>query len=55
MQPRKGQKKHYINRDNNIKQESQSNVWISKLRPRTKPTIPGKISAILLLYDYYFY
>jgi hypothetical protein len=37
VQPRKGQKKHYINRDDNVRQESQSNVWMSRLRPRTIP------------------
>jgi hypothetical protein len=41
VQPRKGQKEYYINRDDNVRQESQSNVWMSRLRPRTKPTIPG--------------
>jgi hypothetical protein len=41
VQPRKEQKEHYINRDDNMRQESQSNVWMSRLRPRTRPTIPG--------------
>jgi hypothetical protein len=41
VQPRKGQKKHYINRDDNVRQKNQSNVWMSRLRPRTRPTIPG--------------
>jgi hypothetical protein len=41
VQPRKGQKEHYNNRDDNVRQESQSNVWMSRLRPRTRPTIPG--------------
>jgi hypothetical protein len=41
VQPRKGQKKHYNNRDDNVRQESQSSVWMSKLRLRTRPTIPG--------------
>jgi hypothetical protein len=27
--------------NNNIKQENQSNIWILRLRPRTKLTIPG--------------
>jgi hypothetical protein len=40
VQPRKEQKKYY-NGDNNVKQKSQSNIWILRLRPRTKPTIPG--------------
>jgi hypothetical protein len=40
MQPRKGQKKHHNNGDDNVRQESQSNVWMSRLRPRTRPTIP---------------
>jgi hypothetical protein len=40
VQPRKGQKKYYINRDDNVRQESQSNVWMSRLRPRTRPIIP---------------
>jgi hypothetical protein len=40
MQPRKKQKEYYINRDDNVRQESQSNVWMSRLRPKTKPTIP---------------
>jgi hypothetical protein len=41
VQPRKGQKKHDNNRDNNVRQKSQSNVWMSRLRPRTKSIIPG--------------
>jgi hypothetical protein len=41
VQPRKGQKKYYNNGDDNVRQESQSNVWMSRLRPRTRPTIPG--------------
>jgi hypothetical protein len=41
VQPRKGQKEHYINGDENVRQESQSDVWMSRLRPRTKPIIPG--------------
>jgi hypothetical protein len=41
VQPRKGQKKHYNNRNDNVRKESQSDVWMSRLRPRTKPTIPG--------------
>jgi hypothetical protein len=41
MQPRKGQKKYYNNRNDNMRQESQSNVWMSRLRPRTKSTILG--------------
>jgi hypothetical protein len=45
VQPRKGQKEHYINRNDNVRQESQSNVWISRLRPRTKPTIPGNLTG----------
>jgi hypothetical protein len=39
VQPRKGQKEHYNNGDENVRQESQSNVWMSRLRPRTKSTI----------------
>jgi hypothetical protein len=41
VQPKKGQKEYYNNRNDNIRQESQSNVWMSKLRPRARPTIPG--------------
>jgi hypothetical protein len=41
VQPRKGQKKYYNNRDDNVRQESQSDVWMSRFRPRTRPTIPG--------------
>jgi hypothetical protein len=41
LQPRKGQKEYYNNGDDNVRQESQSNVWMSRLRPRTRPTIPG--------------
>jgi hypothetical protein len=40
MQPRKGQKEYYNNRNDNVRQKSQSNVWMSKLRPRTKSIIP---------------
>jgi hypothetical protein len=40
IQPKKGQKEHYINRDDNVRQGSQSNVWMLRLRPRTRPTIP---------------
>jgi hypothetical protein len=36
----KGQKKYYNNRNNNIRQENQSNIWMLRLRPRTKPIIP---------------
>jgi hypothetical protein len=41
VQLRKEQKKYYINRDDNIRQESQSNVLILRLRPRIRPTILG--------------
>jgi hypothetical protein len=41
MQPRKGQKEYYNNGNDNIRQESQSNVWMSRLRPRTRSIIPG--------------
>jgi hypothetical protein len=41
VQPRKGQKEHYNNKDDNVRQESQSNVWMSRLRPRIRSTIPG--------------
>jgi hypothetical protein len=40
VQPKKGQKKHYINRNDNVRQKNQSNFWMSRLRLRTKPTIP---------------
>jgi hypothetical protein len=40
VQPKKEQKKYYNNGDDNKRQENQSNVWILRLRPRTKPTIP---------------
>jgi hypothetical protein len=40
VQTKKGQKKHYINRKDNMKQKSQSNVWISRLRPRIRSIIP---------------
>jgi hypothetical protein len=40
VQPKKGQKKYYNNGDDNVRQESQSNIWMSRLRPRTKLTIP---------------
>jgi hypothetical protein len=35
VQSRKEQKKYYNNGDNNVKQESQSNVWM------LRPIIPG--------------
>jgi hypothetical protein len=41
IQPRKGHKKHYIHRNDDMKQKSQSNVWMSRLKPRIRPTIPG--------------
>jgi hypothetical protein len=41
VQPRKGQKKYYIHSDDNVRQESQPDVWMLRLRPRTRPTIPG--------------
>jgi hypothetical protein len=37
----KDRKKHYNNGNNNVRQENQSNVWMSRLRPRARPTIPG--------------
>jgi hypothetical protein len=40
VQPRKGQKEHYNNGNDNVRQESQSNVWKLRLRPKTRPTIP---------------
>jgi hypothetical protein len=71
MQPKKGQKEHYNNGDNNVRQKSQSDVWMSRFRTRTRPIIPenstgkhkgkgqdeflGRNSTNSLLYYIYFY
>jgi hypothetical protein len=44
VQLRKEQKKHYISRDDNVRQESQLDVWMSRLKLRTKSIIRRKFN-----------
>jgi len=39
--PKKGQEEHYFNGEDNGGQRGQVTDWMSRLRPRTRPTIPG--------------
>jgi len=41
MEQEHGQKEHYIHREDNGKERNQTSDWMSRLRPRTRPTIPG--------------
>jgi hypothetical protein len=38
---KEGQKKYYNNGNDNVKQKSQSNIWMLRLKPKTRPIIPG--------------
>jgi hypothetical protein len=40
VQPKKGQKEYYINRNDNIKQKNQSNIWMLMLRSKIRLIIP---------------